>query len=740
MPAKASTKEKPTKNNAKFAESKAELLDYLRQMCEIRDFEDTVYKLLREGTIKGASHLYAGQEAVAVGSVSVLEDRDVIASTHRGHGHCGAMGNRHAKSEAARQEHWNKMMAELMGKATGYCKGRGGSMHIADVEKGNLGSTGIVGGNIPIGTGAAMAEKLLNTGAVVLCYFGDGATNTGSFHEALNMGATMLCGLPIVYICENNLYGMSVPFHDRSIACAGQASSIKDISERASSYGMPGVIVDGMDIFAVKKAVREAVDRARRGDGPTLIECKTYRWYGHSSSDQRAYRTREEEAEWKERDPITVISNKLLDAGMATQEEIDAAKAKGAKTIEDATKFAMESPYPEVSELYNDIYVPVDQQKLAADKRAEAQMLPKIREIEAEVARVSGATLPKLKASEVKGVEEKFGVPVKSYGQAIVDAHAEEMRRDARVVVMGEDVGLYGGAYAATRGLYDEFGPTRVVDTAISEAAIVGAAGGAAMRGLRPVAEIMYIDFLTISSDQLIHNLAYNRYMFGGKTKVSCVVRTEGGVGRSIAAHHSESLEAMFMNIPGIYIVMPSTPYDAKGLLKAAIRDDNPVLFIEHKVMYSGVMGPVPDDDYIIPLGVADIKRPGKDATVVAYCRMLHFALDAANKLAAEGIDAEVIDPRTLNPLDIDTIAKSVRRTGRLITVSEGYPRCGVCAEITRQVMEYKFEDGSTGFDYLDAKPVMLSGKDCPIPMSEPLEDACVPTVGDIVAAVKAVV
>jgi 2-oxoisovalerate dehydrogenase E1 component len=726
----------------KPTESKEELLDYLRQMREIRDFEDTVYKLLREGTIKGASHLSAGQEAVAIGSIACLEEKDIIASTHRGHAHCGAMGNFHAKAggDKARQDHWNKMMAELMGKATGYCKGRGGSMHIADVEKGNLGSTGIVGGNIPIGTGAALAEKLKGTGAVVLCYFGDGATNTGSFHEALNMGSALLCGLPIVYICENNLYGMSVPFNQKSVACAGQASKITDIADRASSYGMPGVIVDGMDVLAVKKAVKEAVDNARKNSEPTLVECKTYRWYGHSSSDQRAYRTREEEAEWKERDPILVLRKKLIEFGIATEAECDAAEAKATKTIEEATKFALESPYPQVSELYNDIYVPVDQQKLAADIRAEQAMLPKIKQIEADVRKTAGAVLPKLKASDIKTLEEKHGMPIKMYGAAIVEAQAEEMRRDKNVIVMGEDVGLYGGAYAATKGLLDEFGPTRVIDTAISEAAIVGAAGGAAMRGIRPVAEIMYIDFLTISSDQLIHNLGYNRYMFGGKTKVPAVVRTEGGVGRSIAAHHSESLEAMFLHIPGIYVVMPSTPYDAKGLLKASIRDDNPVLFIEHKVMYSSVYGPVPDEDYIIPLGVADIKRQGDAATIVAYCRMLHFALDAADKLAAEGIEVEVIDPRTLNPLDTKCIADSVRRTGRLITVSEGYPRCGVGAEIVRQVMEYKFEDGNTGFDYLDAQPIMLSGKDCPIPMSEPLEDAVVPTVADIVEAVKAIV
>lgn len=738
MPRKTSASAAPARPS--IAESKDELLDYLRQMYEIRNFEDTVYRLLREGTIKGASHLYAGQEAVAVGAIAVIEDRDVIASTHRGHGHCGAMGDRHARDEQARQEHWNRMMAELMGKSTGYCKGRGGSMHIADVEKGNLGSTGIVGGNIPIATGAALAEKLKKTGAVVLCFFGDGATNTGSFHEALNMGSALLCGLPVVYICENNLYGMSVPFHDKTIACAGQASNIRDIADRAAAYGIPGVICDGMDVLDVKRAVSEAVDRARNESVPTLIECKTYRWYGHSSSDQRAYRTREEEAEWHEKDPITVLRRKLSDYEIATVEEMDAVEKRAAAAIEEATKFAIDSPYPEVSELFNDIYVPVDGAKLAAEKRAESQRLPRIREIEAEVRKTAGGVLPKLKASDVKTLEEKHGVPVKMYGQAIIDAHREEMLRDESVIVMGEDVGLYGGAYAATRGLYDEFGPLRVIDTAISEAAIVGAAGGAAMRGIRPVAEIMYIDFLTISSDQLIHNLGYNRYMFGGKTKVPAVIRTEGGVGRSIAAHHSESLEAMFLHVPGLYVVMPSTPYDAKGLLKAAIRDDNPVLFIEHKVMYSSVYGPVPDEDYVIPLGVADIKREGKDATVVAYSRMLHFALAAADRLAQEGIEVEVIDPRTLNPLDIGCIAKSVRRTGRLITVSEGYPRCGVGAEIARQLFEYRFEDGSTGFDYLDAQPVMLSGKDCPIPMSEPLEDAVVPTVVDIVEAVKTVV
>jgi pyruvate/2-oxoglutarate/acetoin dehydrogenase E1 component len=337
-------------------------------------------------------------------------------------------------------------------------------------------------------------------------------------------------------------------------------------------------------------------------------------------------------------------------------------------------------------------------------------------------------------------IKSQFGMDVMTINQAVSAAQAEELRRDENVIVMGEDVGLYGGAYQATRGLSAEFGTDKVIDTAISEAAIAGAAVGAALRGLRPVAEIMYVDFVTIAMDQLVHVGAYNRYMFGGKAKVPMVLRTEGGVGRCIAAHHSESLEAWLMHPPGLYVVMPSTPYDAKGLLKAAIRSDNPVVFIEHKATY-GQFGPVPEGDYIIPLGVADIKRPGKDATIVSYSRMVMYSLEAAKVLAEQhGIDAEVIDVRTLKPLDIKTIAESVRKTGRLVTVSEGFCTCGAGREISGQFMEYGFDDGSRGFDYLDSAPVNLAAADVPPPMSEPLEIASIPGVDKIVEAVKIMV
>src|SRR5436309_2693966 len=234
--------------------SREELMELLRTMCEIRSFEDKIYELYRAGALKGASHLSAGQEAVPAGAVAAITPRDLVASTHRGHGHCGAMGNLMAAGDEERQAHWNAMMAELFGKTTGYCRGRGGSMHIADVEHGNLGATGIVAGNIPIATGAALAEQLKGSDSVVLCFFGDGAANTGAFHEALNMGATLFGGLPVVYICENNLYGMSVPFHQVGVDGAAFASKIPNVAQRAAAYGMPGEIVDGQDVMAVREA------------------------------------------------------------------------------------------------------------------------------------------------------------------------------------------------------------------------------------------------------------------------------------------------------------------------------------------------------------------------------------------------------------------------------------------------------------------------------------------------------
>jgi len=675
-----------------FDLDKEQALDLLQQMWEIRMFEDKVYDLLGRDLIKGASHLYAGQEAVAVGAISILREDDLITSTHRGHGHCHARGAALTRSAAERQEHYDKMMAELCGRATGYCLGRGGSMHIADVERGNLGATGIVGGNIPVATGAGLAQQLQGTGRVVLCFFGDGAANTGNFHESLNLAA--LWKLPVVYIVENNRYGMSVPVE--------MSTANLNFADRACAYGIPGEIVDGMDLPAVREAVGRAVERARQGEGPTLLECQTYRWYGHSRSDPRKYRTKEEEAAWKARDPIPNFAAKLVEAGTASEAEIDAIEERVEQAIEDATDFALNSPFPAAEELEEFVYAP--SKWTEADYARERAWREKCR--------TGGPGTRKV-----------------LFREALTEAAREEMLRDPNVFIMGEDVGLYGGAYGATRGLFDEFGPERVRDTPISEATIGGAAVGAAMAGMRPIAEIMYVDFTPLAMDQIANQGAKNRYMFGGKTKVPMVIRTEGGAGRSIAAHHSQSLEALWTHFPGIYVVMPSTPFDAKGLLKAAIRDDNPVMFIEHKMLY-GVEGCVPDEDYIIPFGVADVKREGSDVTVITYSRMVHRALEAAQRLAEEGISVEVVDLRTLKPLDMETIATSVIKTGRVVGVTEAYKTGSFISELAMRIQEELF-------DWLDAPIVRVAAADVPVPMSEPLEDAAIPGVDAIIAGIR---
>lgn len=312
-----------------------------------------------------------------------------------------------------------------------------------------------------------------------------------------------------------------------------------------------------------------------------------------------------------------------------------------------------------------------------------------------------------------------------AYWQAINAALAEEMARDKSVFIMGEDVAIYGGAYGVTRGLYEKFGDERVRDTAISEAAIVGAGLGAAITGMRPVVEIMYVDFMSIAMDQLNNQVAKIRYMFGGKTKVPLVIRTEGGAGRSLGAHHSQSLEAWFTHIPGIKVVMPATPYDAKGLLKAAIREDNPIVYIEHKMLYN-TKGEVPDGDYTIPIGKADVKRAGSDLTIIAHSRMVLFALEAAEELAADGINAEVVDLRTLIPLDMETILNSVGKTHKVMIVHEACKTGGFGGEVGMQIVE-------KGFDLLDAPIVRVAGADVPMPKSHVLEALAIPSKDRIV-------
>jgi 2-oxoisovalerate dehydrogenase E1 component len=671
--------------------SKEDLMNYLRQTMEIRALENNISNLLGRDQLKGASHLYAGEEAVAVGAIGALRGDDLITSTHRGHGHAHAHGDTAAKTPDEKQLHYNKMMAEVLGKSGGYCKGKGGSMHIADVAHGNLGATGIVGGNIPVAVGAALAQKLMGTDKVVLCFFGDGASNTGNFHEAMNMSS--LWDLPVVFVVENNMYAMSVPW--------SKSSKLPNVADRACAYGIPGEVVDGMDVLAVRGAVDKAVKRARNGKGPSLIEAKTYRYFGHSHSDPRVYRTKEEELAFKDRDPIKVLDEEMKAVGLISDKEFEDMNAAVKSKLKTAMDYSDLSPAANPAELETDVFAP---------------SVFTVKDIEAE-------SIVREKVKEDTSMREI------SYAEAIIEAMREEMKNDNRVFLMGEDVGLYGGAYGASRGLFEEFGQLRVIDTPISEATIGGAAVGAAMAGMRPVAEIMYVDFTPLAMDQVANQGAKNRYMFGGMTSVPMVIRTEGGAGRAIAAHHSQSLEALWTHFPGIYVVMPSTPYDVKGLLKAAIRDNNPVMFIEHKMLYKN-KGRVPLEEYVIPLGIADIKRTGKDITLVTYSRQVLNALDAAEILSREGIDVEVVDLRCLKPLDIDTIVNSIKKTGRFVGVTEACENTSFINEVMAQVNDH-------AFDYLDAPMIRVAAANVPVPRAEILEDLAIPNVNRIIAACR---
>ncbi len=669
--------------------SPEQLVDFLYTMHLIRAFDEAAERLYFAGKVHGTMHLCIGQEAVAVGAIAALRPDDYITSTHRGHGHAIAKG-----------QDINAMMAELLGKETGVCRGRGGSMHMADLNLGSLGANGIVSGGMPLAVGAGLSIRLQGQDKVVLCFFGDGAANTGNFHESLNMAA--IWGLPVVFLCENNQYAMSMSVR--------KALPIERIADRAAAYGMPGQTVDGMDVLAVYEVVKEAVERARRGEGPTLIEAITYRYKGHSKSDKQVYRTKEEVQSWMKRDPIPRYRTWLIEHGYLKEEEAQALEARAQATIDQAIAYAEESPEPDVSHLLQDVYA--DEPEVLAQPE---RVLP------AWVRTTFGERTP---ISPPEGTREL------SYAEALREAMRQAMQRDARVFLMGEDIGVYGGAFGVTLGLIDEFGPDRVRDTPISENTIVGASAGAALTGMRPITEIQFMDFITLAMEQTVLQAAKIRYMFGGKASVPMVIRMPGGSGTGAAAQHSESLEAWFVNVPGLKVVAPATPYDAKGLLLAAIADNNPVIFVEHKLLYR-TKGFVPEEPYIVPLGRATVRRPGKDVTIVAYSIMVPRAMEAAQRLAEEGIEVEVIDLRTLKPFDAETVIASVKRTGRALIVHEAPLPGGFGGEVAATIVQ------SEAFAYLEAPVLRLAGADVPIPYNRTLERAAVPQVEDIVDAAR---
>ena len=540
--------------------SRAKLVVLYEQMLLIRQFELTVRKLYRQGHMPGFIHLYLGEEAVAVGVCQNLRRQDCIVSTHRGHGHVLAKGLDP-----------RVVLAELCAKASGCNGGRGGSMHLFSRELGIYGTSGLVAAGIPLAAGLGLSATTRKSGQAVVSFFGDGATGHGAFHESLNLAAVQ--DAPVVFVCENNLYATDTPLR--------MATRNTEIASKAAAYGVPGVTVDGNDVLAVYEAARRAVKRARAGKGPTLIEAKTYRACGHHEGDVllNAYQTEEERESWMARCPIVTYRKRLASWFSDIEPQLVDIEQAVEKRIEQATDYALQSPDPDPSTAHDHVF---------ADPVTPSVDLVRSNETQS-----------------------------KSWLEAVVEVLDERMRHDPHLIYIGEGVGKRGGSFGQTKGLWQEFGGERVIDTPISELGFTGAAVGAAASGCRAVADLMFADFIFDSGSQLISQAAKLRYMSNGQFGVPLVVRAGIGLIKNTGPHHSGCYYPVWAHQPGLVVVVPSNPADAKGLMATALRASDPVVFLEHKRLFSAREG-VPVGQYSIPFGQAAVVRNGEDLTVVA--------------------------------------------------------------------------------------------------------------------------
>ncbi|MSO23873.1 MAG: dehydrogenase, partial [Acidobacteria bacterium] len=487
-----------------------------------------------------------------------------------------------------------------------------------------------------------------------------------------------------LFVCENNQFATEIP----SRYSTGNPS----VALRGASYGMPGVEVDGNDVSAVSRAADEAVERARSCHGPTLIECKTYRTRPHAEGmGDYTYRTREEVIAWRERCPIRRLRALLVADEVATGEELDAIDADILAQVTAASQAAEQAPLPDGATAMRHVY---------CEEAAPLQV------------------------TEPAAGDRQIG-----FTAATLEVLDAEMARQPGIFVMGEGIGVRGGNFATTAGLFAKYGADRLCDTPICERGFVGLGCGAAMTGTRPVIDFMFIDFINEAFGEIVNQIAKIQYMSSGRLRMPILLRGCVGIGHSAATHHSGSYHSIFSHIPGLRVLMPSTPYDAKGLMTRALRCQDPVLFLEHRELMA-MKGPVPVESYEIEFGKARIARAGTDVTVVALALMVHRALAAAELLMNEGISVEVIDPRTVSPLDTDAILASVAKTGRLLIVDEAFAPCSLGAEIAARVAD-------AGFNNLDAPIRRLNGAFAPVPYSPPLEKALVPDVETITRSVR---
>lgn len=685
----------------------------LTQMQVIRVFEETVLELAAEGLVHGPAHSSIGQEGGAAGSIVGLTAKDQVNGSHRGHHQFVAKCLSYLAPEgldpvkplsAPIREMLQRTLAEILGLSPGYCKGRGGSMHLQWLEAGALGTNAIVGGGVPLAAGSAWADRHSGSGGVAVSYFGDGAINIGSVLETMNLASAWK--LPLCFFVENNGYAVSTTVEE--------ATGEPRLGARGQAFNIPSWSVDGMDPLAVHLAMNQAIEYMRAGKGPTIIDAKVYRYFhqnGPFPGSAFGYRTKEEETQWRKRDPLDLVAKKMQARKLITAKQVEALRSNIQAVMKQAVGTLIEN----------------DPEGKPGKRRIRPELWPSpdFRDvgIRGDLSEFSG--VPKADESAIIRASEP-----RKFIDVVADVMQRRMETDSTIVVMGEDVHrLKGGTNGATRGLKEKF-PDRVLGTPISENAFAGLGGGLAMdRRYKPVVEFMYPDFMWVAADQIFNQIGKARHMFGGDHPVPFVLRTKVAMGSGYGSQHSMDPAGIFATCPGWRIVAPSCPIDYVGLMNAALHCQDPVLVIEHIDLYnSTAAAPVDSLDYIFAPGKAAVRSEGKDLTIISYLSMVNHSLEAIEQT---GLSADLIDLRWLDraSLDWDTIGESVRKTNAVMIVEQGALGTSYGGWLADEIQRRYF-------DYLDMPVRRVTGGEAAPSISKVLERAACARTEEVVQAI----
>ncbi|SMC52621.1 alpha-ketoacid dehydrogenase subunit alpha/beta [Kibdelosporangium aridum] len=688
------------------------LLRLLGQASWIRSFEEYVLELAGEGLVHGPAHSSIGQEGGAVGSIVPLRTDDFVNGSHRGHHQFLAKAFGHVmpgKTDGLPEltddvrTVLRRTLAEICGLADGYCRGRGGSMHLQWREAGAMGTNAIVGGGVPQAAGFAFNQRRAGTDAVTVTYFGDGAVNIGSVLETFNLAAAWK--LPLCFFIENNLYAVSTP--------VDEATAEPRLAARGLGFNIPSWRVDGMDPLAVHLAMTEALEHMRAGNGPTIIEAEVYRYFhqnGPYPGSAFGYRTKAEEKAWRERDPLELLRSHVIRRGIASADEIAAAHDEVVKTLREI----------------GDSFLEADP---AGKRRIKESAWPDVSFVDVGVR----GDLSELDGSRYEEADTYSGtLGERKFVDAISDVLARRMETDERIVILGEDVNrLKGGTNGATKRPLELF-PDRVLGTPISENAFAGLGGGMAIDGRgRPVVEFMYADFMWVAADQLFNQIAKARHMFGGQGSVPFVLRSKLAAGTGYGSQHSMDPAGVLTTAAGLRVVAPSNPFDYVGLMNTALACEDPVVVLEHVDLYTSTgTGPIDDLDYRIPVGKAALRSQGDDVTVISYLSMVGHCLEALGQVPE--ISADLIDLRWLDraSLDWDTIEASVKKTNKVLIVEQGAIGTSYGGRLADEIQRRLF-------DWLDAPVERVTGGEASPSISKVLERAAVARTEEVVTALR---